>query len=74
MIRLCKSWLDKPWDVRVSHISRDQNMAADSLAKFAVRKHCDWIEYDRPPESLRPLICDECSGSDKVAKSTVNMH
>lgn len=36
--------------MRINHISRDQNELADEIAKIAVRKRCDSIEFDAPDE------------------------
>lgn len=56
MIRVCKEWLDKPWAFRVSHVFREQNAVADRLARIAVRRKCNWIEFLGPPEEIQPLL------------------
>lgn len=47
---------------------------ADSLAKIAVRKRCDWIEFERPPKNVRLMIRDKCSGSTETENAARNMH
>lgn len=53
MVRACKSQFEKPWDMRISHVSREQNALADAVAKIFVTKICDWIEFDAPPSPMR---------------------
>lgn len=63
MVKTCKWWLEKPCEIKISHIFRKQNTVVDRLAKIAMRKRCDWIEFDGPPENVGSMIREERSGN-----------
>lgn len=63
MIASCKEWISKPWEVKVTHVLREQNEIVDVLAKIAIGKRCDWIEFFDPPIEVRDLVQGEsCDG------------
>ncbi|XP_019179206.1 PREDICTED: uncharacterized protein LOC109174424 [Ipomoea nil] len=57
LIKWCKDWLEKDWSVIVEHIPREENAAADWLAREAPRRLCDWIDLHHPPKEVRDILC-----------------
>lgn len=58
----------------MTHIFREQNGVADGLAKIALRKSCDWIEFNGPPVEVQSLFEEDFSGSLDAICTTVSGH
>ncbi|XP_019174227.1 PREDICTED: uncharacterized protein LOC109169788 isoform X1 [Ipomoea nil] len=67
--RLCKACLVKEWEITLEHTPREFNQVADSLAKIAPRRSCEWIELYTPPEEVRDILSDECIWSFATGRS-----
>lgn len=52
----CKSFLRRPWVVRVSKIFREANFAADRLANWAITQPVGFHLLPRPPEFLARIL------------------
>nr|GLL22056.1 putative pentatricopeptide repeat-containing protein At3g25970 [Ipomoea trifida] len=66
-LEMDEQWdFQRDWEVRISHIPREFNNVADSLAKHVRIKRCDWIKFEKPPsEVMENLVANWSSWRDR---------
>lgn len=74
MVKICKDWIWKPWEVKVSHVFKEQNEVVDGLAKITVGINYDWIEFFGHSDEVRNLVHDERSGVRSSRSHDVSRH
>lgn len=52
----CREWINKAWMIRISHAVREQNKAADIIARIVRSKNCDWMEFKNPPDEIKNIL------------------
>lgn len=61
IVTACKNCIEEGEHIMITHVFHEQNYVADGLTKIAVRKGCDWIEFDGPPREVSELLRDNCT-------------
>lgn len=69
VIEECQSWVRRNWDVELSHILREQNYAADAMAKTACRMDVDWKEFKTPPREVLLEILEDRLGTPRPRRA-----
>lgn len=64
LVAKCKKLLAKEWEIRVHHIYREQNRAADFLSSAALDYDSGWITIEVPPARLKEIM-----GEDRLGMS-----
>lgn len=59
-IDACRAWIAKEWDIHFTHIPCEDNNITDSIAKFAIRNHYDWVEFKEPHVECNALLANDC--------------
>ncbi|KAH1081662.1 hypothetical protein J1N35_021423 [Gossypium stocksii] len=65
-LRLLHQLLRRKWDVRVCHISNDQNDIADHLAKHAAIGNPTLQLFEALPDLIKDVLTTDCNGSNSV--------
>lgn len=56
LVELCRNLLDREWEVKMSHIPREQNKVADALTKLRRYQNEDFMWFDEPPREIEKLL------------------
>ena len=64
----CFHLMGRNWEVRVGHIYKEQNRAADFLASAAFHHGKELVIYDDPPLSIQSIIAEDKRGVSWVRR------
>lgn len=62
IIKECREWRSRNWDVRVRHVYREQNEVADFMAKAAAWGSDRWKELKDPLLGSERLLSEDRAG------------
>ncbi|WCJ23870.1 Polynucleotidyl transferase ribonuclease H-like superfamily protein [Euphorbia peplus] len=62
LLRKCQELIRGVWEVRIVHVYREGNRAADWLANFAGLLSLGHHEFDVPPAGIQDILVADCSG------------
>lgn len=73
-MKACREWINKDWDVKISHIFREQNEVANTIVRIAKNKKCDWIEFREPPEEVKSTLHKDRFGARLTSDDHPSIH
>lgn len=59
MVVECSRMLKKDWDVKISHIFREQNRAADVMAKLSFEWDKGFRVFKEPPATIHEVLIED---------------
>src|ERR1044072_8700358 len=59
LINRLRSWLEKPWRIKIDHVSRNRNNAADLMARQATRQGSSRQIWKLPSSRIITALCQD---------------
>lgn len=66
--------MQRDWEVKVSHGFREQNRAADHMARRALNHERGLRVFDRPPNDMEKCLELDAKGAPVAKRVEVNNH
>lgn len=68
--QVCRSLLNREWDVELKHVFHEQNRVADALARQAIKGDRDLKTFEVPMRSVENLVWGDMAGQIVLRTST----